>query len=260
MKIINIGRSSDNDICIQDSLVSRVHCQIIQDDNNNFTVIDTNSTNGTYVNGILRKGAIKLNTSDIVRIGNTTIPWQSYFSGSTYGTHATGSGQAVNVNVNIANAPGSNAGNCINNPGNSSANNPLPSFVILPTNRSLLKFVLLNIVTFGIYGIVILSNISNEINTIAQRYDNKHTMHYCLIFFLLSWITFGIASIVWFHRLSERIGDEQIRRGLEHKMSAGTFWGWYVLGSFIIVGPFIYMHKLLHSMNDLCTDYNMKGC
>ncbi len=260
MKVITIGRSSDNDICIQDSLVSRTHCQIIQDDNGYFTVIDTNSKNGTYVNGIMRNGAVRINKSDIIRIGNTTLPWQSYFSGSAYGTRATSNGQYVNVNVNVAGAPGSNAGNLVNNPGNSGAWTPPHTYIRLSTDRSLLKFVLLNIITLGIYGIVVLSNISNDINTIAQRYDNKHTMHYCLIVFLLSWLTLGIASLVWFHRLSERIGSEQVRRGLEHKMSAETFWGWYFLGSFIIVGPFIYMHKLLHSMNDLCADYNMRGC
>lgn len=260
MKIINIGRSSDNDVCIQDCLVSRTHCQIIQDDNGNFTVIDTNSKNGTYINGIMRNGAVRINKSDIIRIGNTTLPWQSFFNCDAYVIPSPWSGQHINVNVNVGGVSGNNVGNYINNIGNSGIFTPPPSFVRLSTDRSLLKFVLLNIVTLGIYGIVVLSNISNDINTIAQRYDNKHTMHYCLIVFLLSWLTLGIASLVWFHRLSERIGNEQVRRGLEHKMSAGTFWGWYVLGLFIIVGPLIYMHKLLHSMNDLCADYNMRGC
>lgn len=261
MRIITIGRSSDNDICIQDSFVSRTHCQIIQDDNGYFTVIDTNSKNGTYVNGIMQHGAVRINKSDIIRIGNTTLPWQNYFNGGAYSPHTNNSGQYVNVKVNVAGTSGSNAGNLgINNVGNSNDGTPLPTYAKLSTDRSLLKFVLLNIITLGIYGIVVLSNISNDINTIAQKYDNKHTMHYCLIVFLLSWLTLGIASLVWFHRLSERIGNEQVRRGLEHKMSTETFWGWYFLGSFIIVGPFIYMHKLLHSMNELCADYNMRGC
>ena len=32
-----------------------------------------------------------------------------------------------------------------------------------------------------------------------------------------------------------------------------------ILGSLIIVGPFIYTHKLLTSMNKLSEDYNAKG-
>lgn len=78
MKVINIGRSSSNDICIQDNLVSRIHCQLIQDDRGNVTIVDTNSKNGTYVNGAKLHGPVKLNKSDIVRIGNTTLPWRDY--------------------------------------------------------------------------------------------------------------------------------------------------------------------------------------
>lgn len=81
MKIINIGRSSHNDVVISnDEKVSRTHCQIIQDDMGNFRLIDVNSSNGTYINGVRRAGEVILNRSDIVRIGNTTLPWQTYFS------------------------------------------------------------------------------------------------------------------------------------------------------------------------------------
>lgn len=79
MKIVKIGRSSSNDVNIDDPLVSRAHCQIIQDDNGNFRLIDTNSKNGTYLNGTKRHGEIRIKESDIIRIGNTTLPWQSYF-------------------------------------------------------------------------------------------------------------------------------------------------------------------------------------
>ena len=80
MKIIKIGRSSNNDVNVNDRFVSKVHCQIIQDDNGNYRLIDTNSKNGTYINGTKRHGEVRLNTSDIVRIGNTTLPWQTYFN------------------------------------------------------------------------------------------------------------------------------------------------------------------------------------
>lgn len=131
---------------------------------------------------------------------------------------------------------------------------------MLTTNRSLTKFILLGIITLGIYQIVVLSIISTEINVVASRNDGKHTMHFCLIYFLFSWLTLGIAPLVWYHRLSARIGDEQARRGMVQTISAGTFWGWGVLGSFIIVGPFIYCYKLLHAMNDICDDYNRTMC
>jgi len=129
----------------------------------------------------------------------------------------------------------------------------------LATNRSLLKYILLSIIAFGIYGIVVMSAVSTDINTIAGRYDGKKTMHYCLVLFIFSWLTMGIASFVWFHKISNRIGAELTRRRIAYSFSAGTFWGWGILGSFIIVGPFVYFHKLLQSMNLLSENYNVYG-
>lgn len=87
MKIITIGRSSSNDVIINDPLVTRkTHCQIIQDDNGSFRLIDNNSTNGTYVNGTQRHGEVVLNKTDVVRIGNTILPWQTYFNNVGHST------------------------------------------------------------------------------------------------------------------------------------------------------------------------------
>ena len=129
----------------------------------------------------------------------------------------------------------------------------------LKTNRSLLKFILLGIITFGIYPIFVMSVISTDINLVAGRADGKRTMHYCLVYFLFSWLTFGIVPLVWYHKLSARIGNELRRRGINYSFGAGTFWGWNILGAFIFVGPFIYTHKLLKAMNLLCADFNARG-
>lgn len=84
MKVVTIGRSSSCDVCIiDDPTVSTTHCQIIQDDNGDFTIVDTNSTNGTMINGQKRHGQVKLNPNDIVKIGNTVLPWQAYFGPKT---------------------------------------------------------------------------------------------------------------------------------------------------------------------------------
>lgn len=130
----------------------------------------------------------------------------------------------------------------------------------LKTNRGWFKFILLTIITFGIYAIVFYSKISTDINLIASRYDGKKTMHFCLLTFIIAPITLGIGAIVWIHRLSARIGNELARRGIAYGFGAGSFWGWGVLGSLLFgIGPFIYLHKLCKSMNLLCGDYNARG-
>ena len=129
----------------------------------------------------------------------------------------------------------------------------------IKVNRGLAKYILLSIITFGIYPLVFMSGISTDINLIASHYDGKKTMHFCLVFFIFSWLTFGIVPIVWYHNLSARIGRELGRRGIGYSFGAGSFWGWNVLGSLIFVGPFIYLHKLCKSMNLLAGSYNVYG-
>ena len=129
----------------------------------------------------------------------------------------------------------------------------------LKTNRGLLKYILLGIITFGIYPLVVLSAVSTDINIIAGRYDGRKTMHFCLVAFIFSWLTLGIVPIVWYHKISNRIGNELRRRCLPYSFGAGSYWGWNVLGSLILVGPFIYVHKLLKAMNYLAADYNARG-
>ena len=129
----------------------------------------------------------------------------------------------------------------------------------LKTNRGLIKYILLSLITFGIYGLVVMSCVSTDINLIASKYDGKKTMHYCLIFFIFTGLTLGIAPLVWYHRISARIGNELRRRNIGYSFGAGSFWGWNILGSFIAIGPLVYLHKLLKAMNLLSNDYNVNG-
>lgn len=126
----------------------------------------------------------------------------------------------------------------------------------LNTNRSLIKFILLNLITFGIYGLLAMSYISIDINLIASKYDRKHTTHFLLMAFVFSWLTLGIAPFVWYHKLSSRIGYELLRRRIPYRFGAASFWGWNILGALIGIGPLVYTHKLFKAMNLLSQSYN----
>lgn len=81
MKVITIGRAPEgNDIVINDPMVSRHHFQIVQNDDGSYRLADFGSTNGTYINGRKVKGEVALEEDDIIRVGNTIIPWRQYFS------------------------------------------------------------------------------------------------------------------------------------------------------------------------------------
>lgn len=53
----------------------------------------------------------------------------------------------------------------------------------LKTDRGLLKFLLLSLITCGIYSIVFFSSLSNDINVIVSRYDGRKTMYFALLLF-----------------------------------------------------------------------------
>ena len=133
-----------------------------------------------------------------------------------------------------------------------------PPRIQLPTKRGLGKMIFLGLLTLGIYPIVIWSRIVTELNIAASRYDGKRTMPYFAAC-MLAPITLGIYAWVWIHSFCNRIGDELRRRGIDYKFGASTFWLWGVLGSLIIVGPFIFTHKLMKSMNLINADFNIRG-
>jgi len=129
----------------------------------------------------------------------------------------------------------------------------------LRTTRGLLKMVLLGLITFGIYPLVVESHIGEELNLIASPHDGRRTMHYCLIYFIFSWLTIGIAVFVWYHRTSDRMDCELSRRGIDYSFGSLDFWLWCVLGSLIIIGPYVYIYKRMKAMNLINEDYNQKG-
>ncbi len=66
--IITVGRDLSNDIVIQDPEISRHHARLRRW-KNGYSIEDTASTNGTFVNGHRLKEARVLETDDVVRLG-----------------------------------------------------------------------------------------------------------------------------------------------------------------------------------------------
>jgi|SRR6185312_4656362 len=79
MTSVSVGRSSENDIVINDKTVSSNHCKIIQHDDGRIEINDLGSTNGTYVNGKKVLSAI-LNPGDEVLMGNHRLDLNPFFS------------------------------------------------------------------------------------------------------------------------------------------------------------------------------------
>jgi hypothetical protein len=72
--ITSIGRGAEADIQIDDTSVSRLHCEIVL--GSDVLIRDLDSTNGTVVDGARNKESVLRNGS-IIKIGNITLTYMS---------------------------------------------------------------------------------------------------------------------------------------------------------------------------------------
>ena len=134
---------------------------------------------------------------------------------------------------------------------------PSPA-LLLPVKRGLAKMFFLGILTLGIYPTVIWGRLVQEVNIVCSRYDGERTMSYFGML-MVAPITLMVYPLVWMHALCRRIGDELQRRSLGYTFGPKAFWLWGVLGCLILVGPFVFIHKLMKAMNYMKEDYNKVG-
>ena len=71
---INLGRSADSSLVLEDEFASARHAQLIRVDDETWMVSDLQSTNGTFVNG-KRVGdePVPATVGDVIRIGRTLM-------------------------------------------------------------------------------------------------------------------------------------------------------------------------------------------
>jgi pSer/pThr/pTyr-binding forkhead associated (FHA) protein len=73
-KPLIVGRLPESEISVRDSFISRVHCGFTYA-NNQFSLKDLGSTNGTYRNGA-RVFECALSSGDKIQVGNTTLVFE----------------------------------------------------------------------------------------------------------------------------------------------------------------------------------------
>ena len=125
----------------------------------------------------------------------------------------------------------------------------------LPTNRSFWKFFFLNLLTLGFYSIYFFSTFPHDLDKIDPKHDGSKTMPY-IVAYIIAFFTLGIAIDCWFYGITKRVEEAMTHRNIPSNFGTGTFWGWGILGSFILIGPFVYTYKLCRAMNQLCESYN----
>ncbi len=81
-KRLSAGRGSDNEICLSDQSVSKIHATLLMNSEGAMLVADTGSTNGTYINGrrIAYGEASRIEEGDVVSFGDIEVRFRKQAS------------------------------------------------------------------------------------------------------------------------------------------------------------------------------------
>ena len=121
--------------------------------------------------------------------------------------------------------------------------------------RSFAKYLLLGIVTFGIYAIYFVYGMIRDINIICRE-DGKTTPG-IVVFLLLNFVTLGIYGSWWVYCFAERLDHYSARKQFSLKSDAISILLWNSFGTFLFgLGPIFAYYKLIQNMNDVSLVYN----
>lgn len=167
--------------------------------------------------------------------------------------------QGVNRAVNSVNQTFSGAeqqlGSAFNDIRNSFTGGGAPRGPRLKTDRSILMYIVLTIVTCGLYGFWFIYTMAQDVNT-ACAGDGESTSG-LVAYIVLSYITCGIYSYYWQYQLGNRLADNAYRYNMRFSENGTTVLLWAIFGSFLCgLGPLIAMNILIKNTNAICSAYN----
>lgn len=128
---------------------------------------------------------------------------------------------------------------------------------LVQTDRSLFIYIILSIVTCGIYGLYFIYKLAEDANEMC--FDDGEKTPGLGMYILLSLVTCGFYSYYWLYKLQNRFYAAGPRYGIPISENGTTVLVWYILGSFICgIGAFVGMNIIISSANKVGTAYNMK--
>ena len=133
-----------------------------------------------------------------------------------------------------------------------------PTATRIPTNRSLIAYILLSIITCGIYSYYFIYSIARDVNTMCRE-DGQKTGG-LLAFILLSFVTCGFYGLYWEYKLGNRLAANAPRYGLTFQENGTSVLLWYLVGALLCgIGPWVAMHILIRNTNALAAAYNARN-
>lgn len=125
----------------------------------------------------------------------------------------------------------------------------------LKDDRGLVSYILLSIITCGIYGYYFIYKMAHDVN-IACEGDGDNTSG-LVAFIILSFITCGIYAWYWYYKLGNRLAANAPRYNLTFQENGTTVLLWCIFGIVLCgVGQWVAMYILIKNSNMICNAYN----
>jgi len=125
----------------------------------------------------------------------------------------------------------------------------------IKTDRSLLAYIVLTIVTCGIYGFYFIYKLASDVNEMCEG-DGSSTGG-LLVYIILSYITCGFYSLYWLYKIANRLQINAPRYGIQFSENGVHILLWYLIGVFACcIGPFVAYHIVIKNTNQLAMAYN----
>lgn len=125
------------------------------------------------------------------------------------------------------------------------------------TNRSLLIYILLSIITCGIYGFYFIYKLAKDVNQICR--EDGDNVGGLLAYILLNFVTCGFYSYYWLYKIQNRLHSAAYRYGVIVPESGTTVLVWLIFGSLLCgIGSFYGMHIVFKSANNVGMAYNAR--
>ena len=133
--------------------------------------------------------------------------------------------------------------------------NTAPEGAFVRSDRSLMVYILLSLVTCGIYSYIFLYHLSKDVNIVCDG-DGKTTPGLGKLI-LLTFVTCGIYSYIFWYNLGNRLASNAPRYGLQFQENGTTVLLWMTLGSLLCgIGPFIGLNIVINNTNALAEAYD----
>ena len=128
----------------------------------------------------------------------------------------------------------------------------------IKTDRSLVAYILLSVITCGLYGFYFIYKLADDINEMCEG-DGSRTGG-LLAYIILSYITCGFYSLYWLYKIANRLQTNAPRYGIQFSENGVHILLWYIIGIFVCaIGPFVADYIIIKNTNQLAMAYNAKN-